>query len=208
MKHKMRVLIACEFSGVEREAFRELGHDAWSCDLLPADDASPYHHQGDVVPLLAEPWDLVVAHPPCTYLANSGVRWLWTAPGVPDMARWQAMNDGAQFFSSMFAANTSRLCVENPIQHRYAMSAHGQGRPDQYVQPYEYGHMETKRTGYWLRGLPPLVPTTDLQAATLALPERERARVHYASPGPDRWKIRSTSFPGIAQAMADQWGRE
>lgn len=204
----MHVLIACESSGVERRAFAERGHDVWSCDLLPADDGDPTerHIVGDVGPLLACSWDLVIAHPPCTYLANSGARWLYADDGSRDPQRWAAMADGVEFFRLMFTANSPRLCVENPVQHRHAVEAHGMGRPAQTVQPYQYGHLETKRTAYWLRGLPPLVPTTDLRAQTMALPERERARVHYASPGADRWKVRSVSYPGIAAAMAEQWG--
>ena len=195
-----RVLIACEYSGVERDAFIAAGHDAMSCDILPTDTPGP-HYQGDIRDLLGERWDLVIAHPPCTYLSNSGVRWLHTDP-----SRWAKLDDGAEFFALMFDFDTPRLCVENPIQHRYAIERHGKGKPTQTVQPWQFGHPETKRTGYWLRGLPKLVETDNVKAQFDALPVRERARIHYASPGPDRWKLRSTSYSGIAQAMADQWG--
>ena len=197
----MRVLIACEYSGVEREAFRAHGHDALSCDILPADDGSPHHHQGDVRDLMGERWDLVIAHPPCTYLSNSGVRWLHTEP-----TRWQDMLRGADFFRLMFAFDTPRLAVENPVQHKWAKLAHGMGAHTQTVQPYQFGHLETKRTCLWLRGLPPLIGTEDVEQAMRALPKAQTNRVHYASPGAGRWKARSTSYPGIAAAMADQWG--
>jgi len=197
----MRVLIACESSGVERDAFTAAGHDAMSCDLLETQSPGP-HYTGDVRDLMGEPWDLVIAHPPCTYLSNSGVRWLHTDP-----ARWALLDEGAAFFAAMWDFDTPRLCVENPVQHRYAVERHGKGRPSQTVQPWQFGHLQTKRTAYWLDGLPPLIATTDLEAETFALPMAERAKVHYASPGPDRWRARSLSFTGIAAAMADQWGR-
>ena len=196
-----KILIACEYSGTEREAFRTHGHNATSCDLLPADDNSTHHYQGDVRDLMAEPWDMVIAHPPCTYLANSGARWL---KGNPE--RWELMGDGANFFALMFQFNTPRLCVENPIQHKHAKAAHGMGHQTQTVQPWMFGHTESKATCYWLRGLPILKPTDWVHAQTLALPAKERNRIHYASPGADRWKLRSASYPGIAKAMADQWG--
>ena len=196
----MRVLIACEYSGTERDAFIAAGHDAISADLLPTESPGP-HYQGDVLDLAGERWDLVIAHPPCTYLANSGVRWLYTNP-----TRWQDMLEGADFFRRMFAFNTPMLAVENPVQHKWAKLAHGMGEPTQTVQPYEYGHPETKRTALWLRGLPPLTATDDVRAEMAALPKSVSNRIHYASPGPDRWKARSTAYAGIAAAMADQWG--
>ena len=195
----MRVLIACEYSGIERDAFRALGHDAISCDLLPTERPGP-HHQGDVRDLMGEPWDLVIALPPCTHLANSGVRWLYSDP-----TRWQDMLEGAAFFRQMFAFNSPRIAVENPIQHKWAKLAHGMGDPDQTVQPWQFGHPESKRTCYWLRGLPHLAATHDVRAEMAALPKSQTNRIHYASPGPDRWKARSTSYPGIAAAMAAQW---
>ena len=197
----MKILIACEYSGIERDAFRSLGHDAISCDLLPTEQPGP-HYQGDVRDLMGEPWDLVIAHPPCTYLANSGVRWLYTDP-----TRWQHMKDAAAFFRAMFEFNSPRIAVENPVQHKWAKLAHCMGNPTQTVQPWQFGHPETKRTCYWLRGLTPLAGTHDVQAEMNALPKSQTNRVHYASPGPDRWKVRSTSYPGIAAAMAAQWGR-
>lgn len=198
----MRVLIACEYSGTERDAFIRAGHDAMSCDILPTDTPGP-HHQGDVRDLMGEGWDLVIAHPPCTYLSNSGVRWLHTEPG-----RWDKMREAAEFFALMWEFDTPRLAVENPIQHRYAVEAHGKGKATQTVQPWQFGHPETKRTAYWLLGLPKLAETNNVKAEFDSLSVAERSRIHYASPGPDRWKLRSTSYPGIAAAMANQWGNQ
>lgn len=142
----MRVLVACESSGIVRDAFRARGHDAISCDLLPSERPGP-HVIGDVLELRDERWDLVIAHPPCTYLAKSGVRWLHS-----DLDRWGRMEEGAQFFAAMFTFDTQFLAVENPIQHRHAVEAHGQGRPSQIIQPWEHGHAESKATCLWLRG--------------------------------------------------------
>lgn len=196
----MKVLIACEYSGIERDAFIAAGHDAMSCDVLPTEAPGP-HHQGDVLDLMGEPFDLVIAHPPCTYLAVSGVRWLHSDP-----TRWQRLIDGADFFRAMFGFNSPRIAVENPIQHRYATKIHGQGRPDQIVQPWMFGHPETKATGLWLRGLPPLIPTDDVRAVMATLPKSQQQRIHHLPPGADRGHLRSLSYAGIAQAMADQWG--
>lgn len=190
----MRVLIACESSGVSRRAFRERGHDAWSCDLLPADDGETAHHiQDDARRVMGLPWDLVIAHPPCTRLCNSGVRWL------AERDLWDDMREGAEFFLACLNANAPRVAVENPVMHRYAREIVGRG-PDFTVQPWQFGDDFKKRTCFWTRGLPPLVPTSALDGST-AKPE-----VHHASPGPDRWKLRSKTYPGIAAAMADQWG--
>jgi len=210
----MRVLIACEFSGVVRQAFRALGHDAYSCDLLPAEDGSEFHIQGDILkmkqggfPLLAWKWDLLIAHPPCTYLCNSGVRWL--APGGKlDPERHAKMVEACDFFAQLLAANIPRVCVENPTMHKYARNylqetwrvTRHDARPSQTIQPYEHGHGETKRTGLWLRGLPLLKPSNIVSGRT--------PRVHFASPGADRWKERSRTLPGIARAMALQWGNQ
>lgn len=195
----MRVLVACEYSGAVRDAFRALGHDAMSCDLLPTDVPGP-HHQGDVTEVIDQDWDLMVAHPPCTYLTNSGVRWLHSDP-----TRWQGLIDGAVFFRSLLEAPIPRIAVENPVMHGWARKIVG-SRADQIVQPWMHGHPETKATGLWLRNLPPLTETDNVKASMMKLPVRERSRIHYASPGPDRWKLRSTTFAGIARAMAAQWG--
>lgn len=199
----LRVLVACEYSGVVRDAFRAIGHDAISCDLLPSDAPGP-HHQGDVLPLLREPWDLVIAHPPCTYLTKAGLRWL-TDDQPKYRLRWQELIEAGTFFRACLDANAPRVAVENPSMHRWATKIVGR-RYDQLVQPYMFGHTERKGTGLWLRGLPPLFPTEDVYAATMALPAKERDRVHWTPPGPDRWKARSTTYTGIAAAMAEQWG--
>ena len=197
---KLKVLIACEYSGKVREAFRKLGHDAWSCDLLPSDDNSPYHIQRDALEILNDGWDMMIAHPPCTYLTNAGVSWLYRKEG-----RWEQMREGAVFFKKLLEADIPKIAVENPIMHKYAVEIIGR-RQDQVIQPYMFGHLEQKGTCLWLKGLPTLQPTTDLKAQTEALPNKERQRLHWASPGPDRWKIRSETYQGIADAMASQWG--
>ena len=205
----MRVLVACEFSGIVRDAFIARGHDAWSCDLLPTERPGP-HIQSDVLDLLYDEWgypseyalalDLLIAHPPCTYLANSGVRWLYGGRGRrrrPE--RWGQMIGGAELFRQLWTAGgrSTGVAVENPIMHRYGREWIGAG-PSQTIQPWQFGHGETKATCLWLRNLPPLVPTDVVDGRT--------PRVHHASPGPDRWKERSRTLQGIADAMADQWG--
>lgn len=206
----MRVLVACEFSGIVRDAFIARGHDAVSCDLLPTERPGP-HIQDNVLRHLDCGWDMVIAHPPCTYLANSGVRWLYGGKGkTPDAARWLAMEEAADFFARLLAAPVVRIAVENPIMHGYARTRVWEtaGRSGlgylprnvviQTIQPWQFGHGETKATQLWLQGLPPLQPTNVVDG-------REQ-RVHRMPPGPDRWRERSRTFPGIAEAMADQWG--
>lgn len=191
----MRVLVACEYSGRVRDAFRKRGHDAWSCDLLPCEGDPTHHRQGDVLTMLGEGWDLLIAHPPCTHLAVSGARWFAAkraedlAAGRPD--RQQAAID---FARALWEAPVPRVCVENPIS---VLSSHI-GKPTQVVQPWWFGHGETKATCLWLRGLPPLTPTNIVEGRT--------ARVHLMPPGPERWKERSRTYQGVADAMAAQWG--
>ena len=197
----MRVLIACEFSGTVRRAFTARGHDAWSCDLLPAEDGSNRHIVGDARDLLNDEWDLLmVAHPPCTRLCNSGVRWLTTAPPGRTLAEmWAELEVGAALFSDFWNAKIPRIAVENPVMHRHAKALiEDYAPPAQSVQPWQYGHGEVKRTCLWLRGLPVLTPTDVV--------EGREARVHWMPPGPNRGKERSRFFSGIADAMADQWG--
>jgi hypothetical protein len=196
----MRVLVACEFSAVVRDAFRAAGHDAWSCDLLPTEGDPAFHVVRDALDVARRPgWDLVIAHPPCTYLTKAGVRWLHTKEG-----RWDQMREAATFFRAFLELDVPRLAVENPVMHRYATEIIG-CKQNQVVQPWMFGHLESKGTGLWLRGLPRLVPTQDVRAATMALTAKERDRIHWAAPGPDRWKERSRSLPGIANAMVMQW---
>lgn len=197
----MRVLVACEYSGTVRDAFIRAGHDAMSCDILPTDVEGP-HYQGDVRDVLYDGWDLMIAHPPCTYLTNSGVCHLHKDP-----SRWAKLDEAAAFFRLLWDAPIERVAIENPVMHRYGKERIGNLQQAQTIQPYQFGHMEQKATCLWLRGLPKLAPTTDLKAETMALPSKERQRIHYLSPSADRWKLRSTTFAGIAQAMADQWGQ-
>ena len=184
----MKVLIACEFSGIVRDAFAKMGHDVLSCDLLPTEKPGN-HYQGDVMEILNEKWDLMIAHPPCTYLCNSGVRWLYSQTG-----RWLKMEDARKFFMLLYTANIPKICIENPIPHRHA------NLPPytQIIQPYMFGHGETKATCLWLKNLPLLIPTNEVKG--------RKPRVHYESPGVDRWKNRSRTYTGIATAMAEQWG--
>lgn len=196
----MRILVACEFSGRVREAFRKLGHDAWSCDLLPADDNSPYHIQDDVLKHLDDGWGMMIAHPPCTYLTNAGVSWLHKRP-----ERWQQMREGAEFFKTLLEADIPLIAVENPVMHKYAVEIIGR-RQDQVLQPWMFGHTERKATCLWLKNLPKLVPTDNVKEEMLKLPKNRQQRLHYLSPSPERWKLRSTTFQGIANAMAAQWG--
>ena len=196
----MRVLVACEYSGKVREAFRSKGHDAWSCDLLPADDASPYHIQGDVLEILNDGWDLLIGHPPCTYLCNSGVSWLHKIP-----ERWDQMREGAEFFKALWDSNIPKIAIENPIMHKYAKEIIGSTQT-QLIQPYQFGHPESKATCLWLKGLDPLEETDNVKEVWKSLPKKEAQRLHMLPPSADRWKLRSETYQGIADAMADQWG--
>ena len=204
-----KILIACEFSGRIRDSFLDLGYDAISCDLLPTASPGP-HIKGDVSEVLQEPWDLVIAHPSCTYLCNSGVRHLYKdgkkVNGI-DGGRINSMVKGANFFRRCLEANSPLIAVENPIMHGHARNSVGRG-PDFSVQPWMFGDPHTKRTCFWTVGLPPLVPDykskEDFFART-AFTEIYPT-THYTSPGPDRWKKRSITYPGIAHAIAQQWG--
>ena len=198
----MRVLVACEFSGVVRDAFKARGHDAWSCDLLPTERPGN-HVQWDVLNLLDEGWDLLIAHPPCTYLCNSGARHLFSIPwpngNLPKVhgeVRFALMREGAEFFIAMLQAPIPRIAVENPIPHKWATEIIG--RYSQRIQPWEFGHGESKGTCLWLKGLPPLM-------ATRLDPGRE-GKAWKMPPGPDQAKNRSRTYQGIADAMAQQWG--
>lgn len=195
----MKVLVACEYSGTVRDAFIAKGHDAMSCDLLPTDTTGP-HYQGDVFDIINDGWDLMVAHPPCTYLSNSGVSWLYK-----DGNRWKDMIEGAVFFRKLYESNIPMIAVENPIMHGYAKQIIG-AKQTQVVQPWMFGHTEQKATCLWLKGLPKLKPTNDVKTEMMELPKRERERLHYLPPSEERWKLRSKTYDGIAKAMAEQWG--
>lgn len=193
MGNRLKVLVGCEFSGVVRDAFIRAGHDARSCDLLPCESPGP-HYQCDVLDILKhEYWDLAIFHPPCQYLCNSGVRWLKSDP-----TRWAKMEKAAQFYRALWDAPIERVAIENPIMHGFARRHIQIETKQHFVQPWWFGEGEIKATGFDLRGLPQLVPTD--------IVEGREPRVHRASPGPDRWKERSRTLPGIAKAMAEQWG--
>jgi hypothetical protein len=180
----MRVLVACEFSGVVRDAFLRRGHDAVSCDLLPTERSGP-HIQGDVLKQLDAGWDLMIAHPPCTYLAVSGARWF--------AQRREQQKAALGFVAALMNAPVPRIALENPIG---VISTHIR-KPDQIIQPWQFGHGETKATCLWVKGLPTLRPTDTV--------EGRAARVHREPPSTERWKNRSRTLSGIAEAMASQW---
>ena len=182
----MRVLVACEYSGRVRDAFRNRGHDAWSCDLLECEADPQWHHQGPVEDLLHEDWDLMVAHPPCTHLAVSGSRHFHR--------KQREQRDALNFVRLLMSAPIPRWCIENPV----SVISSAIRPPDQIIQPWEHGHGETKATCFWLQNLPRLVPSNCV--------EGREPKVHLMSPGPDRWKERSRTYQGVADAMADQWG--
>lgn len=191
----MKVLIACEYSGVVRDAFIALGHDAVSCDLLPTDAPGP-HYQGDVRDILEDGWDMMIAHPPCTHLAVSGARWFY----LKQTEQMEALD----FVRLLMNAPIHRIAVENPVG---VISSHIR-KPDQIIQPYMFGDSATKTTCLWLKNLPLLTPTAwvDKGARHVTKSGRSLPKWYNLPPSPDRWKIRSATFPGIARAMAEQWG--
>ena len=192
-----KILVACEYSGIVREAFAKRGHDAWSCDLLPTDQPSDKHIQGDVLEIINDGWDLIIAHPPCTHLSLSGAKY-WAEKRAD--GRQQA---AIKFVEDIWdAENCPRICIENPVG---ALTKHSKlGKATQYIQPYEFGHAEQKRTGLWLKGLPKLKGTKFIDVK--GLPNKERHRLHWLPPSKDRWRIRSTTFQGVADALSEQYG--
>lgn len=196
----MRVLIACEYSGAVRDAFRARGHDAVSCDLLPTDAPGP-HYQGDVRDVLGDGWDLMIAHPPCTYLSVSGMH--WTRRGLRDP---QLTENALEFVRLLMDAPIPRIAIENPV----SVISTRIGKPDQIINPYQFGHDASKKTCLWLKGLPPLKPTQIIEPRIVNGRKRWGNQTdsgqNRLSPSPDRWQLRSATFPGIAAAMADQWG--
>ncbi|MBX3751926.1 MAG: DNA cytosine methyltransferase [Opitutaceae bacterium] len=205
-----RILVACEFTGTVRRAFAARGHDAWSCDLLPAEDGSNRHLVCDVRDILNDGWDmLIVAHPPCTRLCNSGVRWLKVPPPGRSLDEmWAELEAGAALFSDCWNAPVPRVCIENPIMHGHARTRiRAYEKPAQIVQPWWFGEPQFKATGLYLRGLPKLVETDRLVPPARGSDEHKVwSRVHRMSRSKDRGRERSRFFPGIAAAMADQWG--
>jgi hypothetical protein len=205
----MKVLIACERSGVVRESFRALGHDAWSCDIEPADDGSPHHYQTDVLELVGENWDLMIAHPPCTYLNSAGLHWIARgrieADGRP---RAEHQAEAMAFVRALLAAPIERIALENPVG---CISTHI--RPaDQWIQPYQFGDDASKKTGLWLKNLPPLRTDPALFVQPRMVDGKPRwgnqtdSGQNKLGPSPTRAAIRARTYPGIARAMAEQWG--
>ena len=181
----MRVLVACEYSGRVRDAFIRGGHEVMSCDLLPTDQPGP-HYQGDVMDIITDGWDLMIAHPPCTHLAVSGSRWF--------KYKEKEQAEALDFVRLLLSAPIKHIALENPI----SVISSKIRKPDQIIQPWQFGHGETKATCLWLKNLPKLVPTNVV--------EGREAKVHKMPPSPDRWKLRSTTYQGIADAFANQWG--
>ena len=190
-----RALVACECSGRIRSALRRRGVDAWSVDLLPAEDASPYHVQGDAITMLGDGWDLLIAHPPCDYLANSGVRWR------VERQEWQQVADAAALFLAFWRAPVPCVAIENPVMHRYGRAHIVECGTPWSVQPWQFGDDLKKRTCWWTRGLPRLVPTSALDGSTA------RDECHREPPGPNRKRNRSRTPLGMAEAIAEQWGQ-
>lgn len=186
----MKILIACECSGRVRESFRKLGHDAWSCDLLPSDDNSPYHIQGDVLELLDKGWDMMIAHPPCTHLAVSGARWF--------KDKQQEQVEALEFVRTLLNAPIPKIALENPV----SIISTKIRKPNQIIQPWQFGHGETKATCLWLKNLPELQPTNIVEGR-----EQNIWRKKGVPKGMPLWKWRSLTFQGIANAMAEQWGK-
>ena len=186
MKEKLKILIACEYSAIVRDAFRKKGHNAWSCDLLPTEGWNNKHYRGDVVKVLNCYWDMMVAFPPCTHLAVSGARWF--------KDKQKEQKEAIEFFMTLTNADIPKIAIENPIG---IMSTKWR-KPDQIIQPWQFGHGETKATCLWLKNLPLLKPTN--------IVDGREARIHKMPPSKDRGKLRSKTFQGIADAMAEQWG--
>ena len=193
---KLRVLIACEYSGVTRRAFAARGHDVMSCDLLESEDNSPYHYTGDIRDMLMQPWDLMIAHPPCTDIAVSGAAWF--KEKIADGRQDRALD----FVRFLMMQDIPRIAIENPV----SVISSKIRKPDQIIQPWMFGHKEQKATCLWLKGLPKLQETNNVKAEMMLLPKRERERLHYLPPSPTRWKERSRTFAGIADAFGEQWG--
>jgi len=203
----MKVLVACEYSGVVRDAFAKAGHDATSCDLLPSESPHGKHFKGDVMEILAQDWDILIAHPPCTYLCVSGIHWNNKRP-----ERAAQTEDALKFVEALLGADIPKICLENPI----GVISTRIRKPTQIIQPYQYGHDASKQTCLWLKNLPPLQPTEFVEPRIVITPSGKKAN-RWANqcdnyghdslpPSADRWKIRSATYQGIADAMVEQWG--
>jgi hypothetical protein len=210
----LRVLVACEFSGTVRNAFLARGHDAWSCDLLPSEDGSNRHIRGDATELLGDGWDLLmVAHPPCTRLCNSGICWLTHAPKGKSLDTvWRELDEAAELFSTFWNAPIERIAIENPVMHRHARARiRNYAGPQQSIQPWQFGDEAQKRVCLWLKNLPELQPTKELKLpppryCVRKTGPRAGSRYNYYFHQGKSGHERSRFFPGIAEAMADQWG--
>lgn len=201
----MKILVACEESQAVTIELRKLGHDAYSCDLQECSGGHPeWHIKGDVLNVLNNGWDMMIAHPTCTYLTNSCVCWLYNKDGSKNIERWQNLKEAAIFFKKLLYAPIPLIAIENPIPHKYAVELIGR-KYDQVIQPYQFGHPESKATCLWLKGLPKLKPTNDVKEIWKQLPKKEAQRLHYLSPGHERAKLRSKTFPNIAKAIAEQF---
>ena len=195
----MKVLVACEESQAVTIAFRERGHEAYSCDILDCSGGHPeWHIKADIRTLLKDYFDLVIFHPVCTRLTNSGVMWL------EKRNLWDDLDRAIEFFNLRHQFNSPKVATENPIPHKYAIS--GIGKYNQIIQPYQFGHPERKATCLWLKRLPLLKETNNVYEQMKKLPKNQAQRIHYIPPGPERARLRSKTFPGIAKAMAEQWG--
>ena len=198
----LKVLVACEYSGVVRDEFLKLGHDAWSCDLLESDSCNEKHIQGDCIPVIKIGWDIIIMHPPCTALTVAG-----NAHYGQGMPKHNERIDSVEWTKKLFELAIANakigVCMENPVGVLPRMA---DLKCSQYIQPYQFGHPEQKKTGLWLHGLPRLVETDNVYNEMMKLPKNERERLHYLRPSKDRGRRRSTTFVGIAKAMANQWG--
>lgn len=220
-----RILLACEESQAVTKEFRKLGHEAFSCDIQECSGGHPdWHYEDDIFHVLSKSnnlkWDFIGAHPTCTYLTNSGVCWLYNKDGSKNIERWVQLEKAVTFFNVLKSNIEAVGCgyLENPIPHKYARDGfksvvsgelvEGIGKYDQIIQPYQFGHPESKATCLWIIGLPKLKETDNVKDVWKALPKKEAQRLHYLPPGPERAKLRSKTFPGIAEAMAKQWSSD
>lgn len=190
----MKILVACEYSNTVSKEFRKLGHTVISCDLLPNDEDNTNHYQGDVFDIINDGFDMMIAHPPCTHLAVSGAAWFKN--------KINEQKDALEFVRKLMNANIQKICIENPVS---VISTYIR-KPDQIINPWQFGHMEQKKTCLWLKNLPLLKEDNNVYSQMMQLPKQQRERLHYLPPSKDRWKLRSKTYLGIASAMAKQWG--
>lgn len=218
MHRKLNIIVACEFSGMVRDSFLDLGHNAISCDLLPCESVKytnpQLHYQGNVLDILTEhplthqPYDLMIAHPPCTFMTNAGVRWLYIKDEqgntIRNESRWSNLNKAATFFLQLYNAPIPHICIENPIMHKHAKQLIGVEQ-SQIIQPWMFNHLENKATCLWLRNLPFLKETNNVKHLMKGLPKSQTDKCHYMAPSADRSKLRSITYQGIAHAIATQY---